>query len=101
MGPVSGYVLSKTGVPTLYIAGDSVWCSEVEDAIRIHKPDVIVVNAGAAQFLEGGPITMDAADVVKVCQSAPQARIVAVHMEAINQCVLTRDGLRSGLRDAG
>ena len=97
MGPVSGYVLSRRGSPTVYIAGDTVWCPEVADAIRIHQPHVIVVNAGAAQFLEGGPITMDVEDVVTVCQTAPQAKVVAVHMEAINHCVLTRDGLRTGL----
>ena len=100
MGPVSGYVLTKAGLPTLYIAGDSVWCPEVEEAIRTHKPDVILVNAGAAQFLEGGPITMDVDDVVTVIKAAPAARIVAVHMEAINHCVLTRDALRSGLSKA-
>jgi L-ascorbate metabolism protein UlaG (beta-lactamase superfamily) len=101
MGPVSGYVLSLRGSPTVYIAGDTVWCPEVVDAIRTHKPDVIVVNAGAAQFLEGGPITMDVEDVVNVCQAAPQAKVIAVHMEAINHCVLTRDALRTGLGKAG
>ena len=84
MGPVSGYVLSRSGSPTLYIAGDSVWCPEVAAAITTHKPSIIFVNAGAAQFLEGGPITMDVDDVVKVCQAAPQATIVAMHMEAVN-----------------
>jgi L-ascorbate metabolism protein UlaG (beta-lactamase superfamily) len=98
MGPVSGYVLTRAGSPTVYIAGDTVWCPDVADAIRTHQPDVIVLNAGAAQFLEGGPITMDVDDVIAVCQAAPRATIVAVHMEAINHCVLTRDGLREGLR---
>src|SRR5262245_49087708 len=69
MGPVAGYVLSRRGSPTVYIAGDTVWCPEVADAIRTHQPNVIVVNAGAAQFLEGGPITMDVEDVVTVCQA--------------------------------
>jgi len=101
MGPVSGYVLARTGLPTLYVAGDSVWCSDVDEAIGAHKPDVILLNAGAAQFLDGGPITMDTGDVAKVCQAAPRAKVVAVHMEAINHCVLTRDALRAGLRDAG
>jgi L-ascorbate metabolism protein UlaG (beta-lactamase superfamily) len=97
MGPVSGYVLTRAGWPVVYIAGDTVWCQDVADAIRSHEPDVIFVNAGAAQFLEGGPITMDVDDVVKVCEAAPRATIVAVHMEAVNHCVLTRDGLRTGL----
>jgi len=100
MGPVSGYVLSRTGSPTLYIAGDSVWCPEVAAAIQAHRPSIIFLNAGAAQFLEGGPITMDVDDVVKVCQAAPQATIVAMHMEAVNHCLLTRDGLRAGLAQA-
>jgi len=97
MAPVSGFVLAAAGWPTLYIAGDTVWCPDVGRAIEAHRPDVIVVNAGAAQFLEGGPITMDGGDVVKVCEAAPTAAIVAVHMEAINHCVLTRAGLAQAL----
>jgi L-ascorbate metabolism protein UlaG (beta-lactamase superfamily) len=97
LAPVSGFVLSTTGMPTVYIAGDTVWCPEVADAIEKHRPNVIVVNAGAAQFLAGGPITMDTNDVLEVCKAAPDAKVIAVHMEAINHCVLTRVGLSNGL----
>jgi L-ascorbate metabolism protein UlaG (beta-lactamase superfamily) len=98
MAPVSGYVLTAQSLPTLYIAGDTVWCQEVANAIQRHKPKVILVNAGAPQFLEGGPICMDTEDVVKVCEAAPKAKVIAVHMEAINHCLLTRNALRDGLR---
>jgi L-ascorbate metabolism protein UlaG (beta-lactamase superfamily) len=101
MGAVSGYVLKQPGSPTLYIAGDTIWCPEVAAAIRTHRPDIIVVNAGEARFLEGGPIIMGVDDVVEVCRSAPQATVLAVHMEAVNHCVLSRDGLRAGLQRAG
>lgn len=101
MGAVSGYVLKRPGSPTVYFAGDTIWCPEVADAIRIHRPDVIVVNAGEAQFLEGGPIIMGVADVARVCEAAPAARVVAVHLEAVNHCLLTRAGLRAGLERAG
>jgi L-ascorbate metabolism protein UlaG (beta-lactamase superfamily) len=94
LAPVSGFVLKLAGAPTIYIAGDTVWCPEVESALSTHQPDVVIVNAGAAQFLEGGPITMDAADVLQVCRAAPKARVIAVHMEAFNHCVLTRAALR-------
>lgn len=97
MAPVSGFVLAAAGWPTLYIAGDTVWCPDVGRAIEAHRPEVIVVNAGAAQFLEGGPITMDGDDLLKVCEAAPKAVIVAVHMEAINHCVLSRAGLAQAL----
>jgi L-ascorbate metabolism protein UlaG (beta-lactamase superfamily) len=101
MGPSSGFVLRAPGQPTLYIAGDTVWCPEVETAIATHRPDVVVVNAGAAQFLAGGPITMDVPDVAAMCAVAPRARVVAVHFEAVNHCLLTRKGLREGLGRLG
>jgi len=100
MGPVSGFVLEAQGEPTFYIAGDTVWCREVAEALRAFQPRVTVVNTGAAQFLEGDPITMTADCVVSVCRSAPNAQVVAVHMEAINHCLLTRADLAFQLEAA-
>ena len=100
MAPVSGFVLRASGEPTLYVAGDTIWCEEVQEALTRYRPSIVVVNAGAAQFLKGDPITMTAEDVVTVCQAAPSARIVAVHMEAINHCLLTRDDLEFQLEAA-
>jgi L-ascorbate metabolism protein UlaG (beta-lactamase superfamily) len=100
MAPVSGFVLRALGEPTLYIAGDTIWCDEVQTAIRDHKPAAIVVNAGAAQFLEGDPITMTADDVNTTCKAAMGAQLVAVHMESINHCLLTRDDLAFQLEAA-
>ena len=34
MAPASGFVLEAPGEPSFYIAGDTVWCREVEEAIR-------------------------------------------------------------------
>jgi L-ascorbate metabolism protein UlaG (beta-lactamase superfamily) len=101
MAPASGFVVAAEGEPTLYVAGDSIWGTEVAAAIARHEPDVTVVNAGAAQFMEGGPITMDAADVCDVAQGAPATQVVAVHMDAINHCLLTRDELRRKLASLG
>ena len=71
------------------------------EAIDAHRPDVIVVNAGGARFLEGGTITMEAADVAAVAEAAPGARVVAVHMEAINHCLETRADLAAALGGGG
>jgi len=100
MAPVSGFVLRASGEPTLYIAGDTIWCDEVQAAIREHNPAIIVVNTGAAQFLEGGPITMSADDVIATAQASKAARVVAVHMESINHCLLTRADLAFQLEAA-
>lgn len=101
MAPVSGFVLAAEGEPVLYVAGDTIWCDEVAAALDEHRPAAVVVNAGAARFLEGDPIVMTADDVVTVARHAPQARVVAVHLEAINHCPLTRADLHQRLRDEG
>lgn len=93
MGHVSGFILKAKQEPVLYIAGDTIWGPLVKAALEQYHPDVIVLNTGAAQFNVGAPITMTAEDVVKVCQAAPQAKIVAVHLEAINHCRLKRQAL--------
>jgi L-ascorbate metabolism protein UlaG (beta-lactamase superfamily) len=101
MGPVSGYVLRAPGEPVLYVAGDTIWCDEVDDALAEHGPDVVVVNAGAARFLEGDPIVMDAEGVIETARAAPRATVVAVHLEALNHCPLSRSDLRAAVDDAG
>jgi L-ascorbate metabolism protein UlaG (beta-lactamase superfamily) len=101
MGPVSGFVIRRDGQPTLYIAGDTVWHPEVERALAEGQPDVTVLNAGAAQFLAGDPITMSDADIALVCDARPQTAVVAVHLDTINHCLQTRDKLLAALHDRG
>ncbi|RNB90537.1 MBL fold metallo-hydrolase [Brevibacillus fluminis] len=101
MGPVSGFVLAAQDEPTLYVAGDTIWCEEVADALAAHTPAVVAVNSGAAQFLVGDPITMTAADVVEVCRHAPQATVLPVHLEVWNHCFLTRSQLAEALEVEG
>jgi L-ascorbate metabolism protein UlaG (beta-lactamase superfamily) len=101
IGPVSGFVIRADGEPTLYIAGDTIWCPEVADALREHQPEVVVVNAGAAQFLDSDPITMSDADVIETARAVPNATIVAVHMETINHCALTRAELTAAMQAQG
>lgn len=101
MAPVSGFVARAEGSPTVYVAGDTIWCPEVEEALDLFSPDVVVVNAGAARFLEGDPITMTVEDVARVCRAVPEATIIAVHLEAINHCLLTRSELEESLQREG
>ncbi|PSL46619.1 L-ascorbate metabolism protein UlaG (beta-lactamase superfamily) [Chitinophaga niastensis] len=96
MAPVSGFVMKDEQV-TLYIAGDTIWCEEVTTAMDLHQPDYVVVNAGAAQFLQGDPITMTAADVINTIQHPAHSKVIAVHMEAINHCYLTREALAAAV----
>ena len=54
-----------------------------------------VVHAGGASFLEGGLIVMGTDDVREVAARVPV--VVAVHMEAINHCHLSRADLRAAV----
>jgi L-ascorbate metabolism protein UlaG (beta-lactamase superfamily) len=90
LGPVSGFVFDQ-----LYLTSDSVWCAEVATAIRRWRPAVAVVNAGAARFLNSGPISMTSEDVFQVAARVPT--VIAVHLEAMNHCSLTRTRLRGVL----
>ncbi|MBB3126940.1 L-ascorbate metabolism protein UlaG (beta-lactamase superfamily) [Paenibacillus rhizosphaerae] len=100
MGPVCGFVLQAEGQPTVYIAGDTIWCREVEEALDAYHPDLTIVNAGGARFLTGAPIIMDEKDVIAVLRHEPETRVAAVHMEAINHCFVTREDLRSAVEKA-
>jgi L-ascorbate metabolism protein UlaG (beta-lactamase superfamily) len=93
LGPVSGFVIDG-----VYVAGDTVWCEAVADAIARHEPRAAVVNAGGARFLEGDPIVMTAADVGEVAARVPT--VVAVHLEAINHCVEPRAAVREAVPTA-
>ena len=84
LGPVSGFV-----VDGVYVAGDTVWCDDVAEALAAHRPHTVVVNAGGARFLEGDPITMTVEDV-RCVRDATDAEVVVVHLEAINHCLEPR-----------
>ncbi len=99
MGPVSGFVVI-IGKKKIYIAGDSVWCTDVENTINTLRPDVIVVNAGAAQFNQGDPITMTSDEVIKTITAQPKAKVVAVHMDTVNHFRLSRINLKKDLEAA-
>jgi len=100
LGPVSGFVLIGEEEPVLYVAGDTVWGEEVAAALDEHAPDVVVVNAGAGRLTRGGPVTMTADDVVAVAHHAPQARVVAVHLDAIAHCPETRADVHERIHEA-
>jgi L-ascorbate metabolism protein UlaG (beta-lactamase superfamily) len=90
LAPVSGFLLDD-----VYLAGDTVWYEGVEETIERHRPRVAVVNAGGASFLEGGLIIMGIDDVRELAARVPA--VVAVHMEALNHCHLSRAELRVAL----
>ena len=101
LGTVSGVVFRHPDEKSLYIAGDTVWNDYVADTLAVQTPDVVVLNCGDARIEGLGSIIMNTDDVREVHRAAPNATLVASHMEAVNHCVLTRGQLRAFSREQG
>ncbi|MBT2701054.1 MBL fold metallo-hydrolase [Bacillus sp. ISL-40] len=100
-GLVCGVVFKHTNEKTLYVAGDTVWYESVQEVIATHNPEIIVVNGGDNQFLQGGSLVMGKEDIYEVYKTAPNANIISVHMEAVNHWTLSREALKSFINENG
>lgn len=94
LGEVSGVVFRHADEKTVYLAGDTIWNEYVEKNLKLFEPEIVIVNSGDAQFVGLGSITMSKEDVYEVYRFAPQATVIAVHLEAANLTVLDRKALR-------
>ncbi len=101
LNPVSGFVFQFPGEPTVYWIGDSVWCPEVEEALEQFKPDVVITHSGGAELQDSGPIIMDTAQTIRVCESRPSALVLVTHMESLDHCKTTRQELQAAAKAAG
>jgi L-ascorbate metabolism protein UlaG (beta-lactamase superfamily) len=100
-GLVCGIVFKHPTEKASYIAGDTVWYRAVQEVINTHVPEIIVVNAGDNQFFEGGSVVMGKDDVYEVYKAAPNAKIIAIHMEAVNHWALSREELKRFSNEKG
>jgi L-ascorbate metabolism protein UlaG (beta-lactamase superfamily) len=101
MGEVCGVVFKHPSEKTLYVAGDTVWYEGVQEELDAHKPDIIVVNGGDNQFIEYGSLIMGKEDIYEVHKAASNAKIISVHMEAVNHWALSREELKNFSKDKG
>lgn len=102
LGETMGMVFEAKGHETVYVAGDTIWRPEVDQVIESFKPDVIVLNTGNALvngFKES--IIMGKEDTYTATLKAPNAKVVAVHMDAINHMSVTRDELKKYVSEKG
>ncbi|MDA5241556.1 MBL fold metallo-hydrolase [Agrobacterium radiobacter] len=102
LGEACGVVFKKAELKTVYLAGDTIWHERVAAALKTHRPDVAILNTGYAMVLgiDGG-IIMGTQDVLSVHKAAPETRLIASHMEAVNHCTVSRADLRAFARANG
>lgn len=51
LGDATGVVFQRPGHKTTYVAGDTIWTKQVEEAIARYQPEVIILNTGYARVL--------------------------------------------------
>ena len=101
-GPASGvFFTSPSESKSLWILGDTIWCDEVAKTMAELKPDVIILNARAAQPRTYGRLIMDDTDIENVCRAAPNAIVIASHMGTVAHASLTRKTLKAALEKRG
>lgn len=92
MGKTSGFVLQAKNQPTMYIVGDTIWNEDIKNNIKKFNPDYIIVNSGGAlvKGFENNPILMDETQTMALIAASGKAKIIAVHMDALDHCFTTR-----------
>ncbi|WPO89273.1 MBL fold metallo-hydrolase [Chryseobacterium sp. HR92] len=94
LGDASGLYFNQSDEKSVYFVGDTIWIDQVEQNLKTLKPDVVILNAGDAQLNGFGSIIMGKEDVLRVHKILPNAKIIVMHMEALNHCLLSRKELR-------
>ena len=93
MGKTYGFVLKYGSEENVYLTGDTVWCKHVEETIEKYNPKYIIGFAGSA-IIENVHITLNEADIEKILEKDPSAKLIVNHLDAWNHCVLTRKKLK-------
>lgn len=96
-----GVVFCAPGEKVFYVAGDTLWFDGVQHAIETYRPQIIALNAANAQMYDGTPILMGVDGVREVALAAPDAILIATHMDAVNHARLSRAGLKAFAKAEG
>lgn len=82
-----------------YLAGDTIYCQYVVDAIEKYTPGVVAVNAAGAQFPLGHLLIMNQYDVRSLMRRFPEIDVIATHVEGVSHATVTRPLLRKFARE--
>lgn len=104
-GEVTGFVLTASDLPTIYLSGDNAWLGAVRQvAERFGPVDVAVLFAGAARFpdrFDGALLTLDSEGAAEAARILGASVVVPVHYTGWRH--FTEDGaeLRAAFERAG
>lgn len=98
-GDSMGVILQAQNEKTLYITGDTIWYPEVQKTIEKFHPEIITVNACAAELENFGRLIMNDEDVSSLSMSAPKSTIFITHMDNVAHASITRYTMKGRLAE--
>jgi L-ascorbate metabolism protein UlaG (beta-lactamase superfamily) len=103
-GDVIGFVLSGTGLPSVYVSGDNASIDIVRGiAARVGPIEIAVLFAGAARpgILDGAYLTLTSELAARAAQVLDARHVVPVHFEGWEHFTEGADTLREAFAAAG
>lgn len=94
VGKACGVTFEHKDEKKLYLAGDTIWYDGVRGVIDLFHPEIIIANAGGNKIKGFHRLIMNEEDVKQLHNYAPDAIIVATHLEGVNHNMVTRRFLR-------
>lgn len=101
LGEACGLIFQAPDEKILYLAGDTVWFEGVQASLKTFRPDVVIVNACAAELKGNGRLIMNDEDIDCIAKTLPAAQIVVSHMDNVPHATITRHKMRGLLARRG
>lgn len=105
LGPVTGFVLTGEGLPTVYVSGDNSSLDLVEEITSKFGPiDLAVLFAGGAKLdgvMTGAFLTMPNEDILQAAKIMTSATIIPVHADGWAHFSQTKNELMEAFHRAG
>lgn len=96
-----GIIFKADQEKRLYVAGDTVWYAGVQETLAKYQPEVVTLNACAAELVGFGRLIMDDEDVDCVHQTLPEAKLFLTHFDNAAHASITRTEMRGRLMKRG
>lgn len=104
VGDVSAFYLQAQGQANIFWTGDTLLTDEMRTIMVELEPDVVIVHAGGAILPiddkgNTSQLVMNADDTIEIAKMLPNAKIIAIHMESLDHCPVTRKELLDKVKD--
>lgn len=100
-GEALGLLFKAPNEKLIYLAGDTVWFDGVKQTLETYRPEIVILNACAAELEGYGRLIMDDEDISRVHETLPEAELVITHMDNVAHASIDRERMRKLLAKRG